>query len=147
MVNCDRAGYALAYGGESNLSLPEFLDWLADRMIYVYNESPNIDFVQSCRVRAMLCRDALEIEDFETKVRIKNNAGNLCEAYIIGTHEGYLCGDHEARMLIDQTVRWLNNNPGKIGFTRYRLDESKINIVKFADHKREYIPGCCLEIV
>lgn len=40
-------------------SLPEFLDILADRMVSVYGESPNVDFVLSCRERARLLREAV----------------------------------------------------------------------------------------
>jgi hypothetical protein len=27
----------------------EFLSWIADRLVYVYRESPNVDFVQKLR--------------------------------------------------------------------------------------------------
>ena len=30
----------------------EFLDWLADRLVYVYKESPNVDFVQKLKAIA-----------------------------------------------------------------------------------------------
>lgn len=34
-----------------------FIDWLADRMINVYNESPQMDFVQATRRYAKDLRD------------------------------------------------------------------------------------------
>lgn len=43
------------------LNTPEFLDWLADRLIHVYHESPNIDFVLSLRARAEAGRKALSL--------------------------------------------------------------------------------------
>lgn len=38
---------------------PEFLDWLADRLVMVYNEPSNIDFVRSLRKRAATMREAI----------------------------------------------------------------------------------------
>lgn len=43
----------------AQVGLPDFLDWLADRLVNVYSESPNIDFVHSCRDRAKWLRAAL----------------------------------------------------------------------------------------
>lgn len=43
----------------SQVNLPDFMDWLADRLEYVYNESPNMDFVRTCRDRAKKVRAAL----------------------------------------------------------------------------------------
>jgi hypothetical protein len=48
----------LKQGAEVNL--PDFLDWLAERMQYVYNESPNIDFIHTCRDRAKMCRKLIQ---------------------------------------------------------------------------------------
>lgn len=49
-----------ALGGELHLSTARLLDWAADRMVNVYGESENVDFVQSIRKRAALCRAALQ---------------------------------------------------------------------------------------
>lgn len=38
---------------------PDFLDWIADRLVNVYGESPNIDFVLSLRKRAEMSRAAI----------------------------------------------------------------------------------------
>lgn len=46
-----------AMGG--NPILPAFLEWLGDRLINVYGESPNMDFVQACYRRADSIRSAL----------------------------------------------------------------------------------------
>jgi len=43
----------------ASLNTPNFLDWIADRLVYVYGESPNIDFVLSLRERASAARRAL----------------------------------------------------------------------------------------
>ncbi len=40
---------------------PDFLDWLADRLINVYGESPNIDFVLALQRKAAKQRAALEL--------------------------------------------------------------------------------------
>jgi hypothetical protein len=40
----------------------DFLDWLADRLVSVYDESPNVDFVQRLRREA---RDARRREQGE----------------------------------------------------------------------------------
>lgn len=36
----------------SDMNTPDFLDWIADRLVHVYGESPNVDFVLSLRLRA-----------------------------------------------------------------------------------------------
>lgn len=36
----------------AQVNLPDFLDWLADRLVNIYQENPNVDFVLSCRSRA-----------------------------------------------------------------------------------------------
>lgn len=41
-------------------STPDFLDWVADRLVHFYGESPNVDFVLSLRERAAAGRAALE---------------------------------------------------------------------------------------
>jgi len=41
-------------GPEANIE--DFLDWIADRMIYVYKEKPNADFILSIRKRAASAR-------------------------------------------------------------------------------------------
>lgn len=48
---------SLKHGAQVNL--PDFLDWLADRLVIVYGESPNVDFVHTCRDRAKLARAVL----------------------------------------------------------------------------------------
>jgi hypothetical protein len=49
-----------ALEGESHVSTAWMLDWVADRMVKVYGESENVDFVLSIRKRAALCRVALQ---------------------------------------------------------------------------------------
>jgi len=41
------------------VNTPDFLEWLADRLVYRYGESPNIDFVLSLRERAKAGRLAM----------------------------------------------------------------------------------------
>ena len=43
----------------SQVNLPDFMDWIADRLEHVYKESPNVDFVRTCRDRAKNVRAAL----------------------------------------------------------------------------------------
>ena len=43
----------------SEINTPDFMDWIADRLVNVYGENPNIDFVQSLRYRAKLARAAI----------------------------------------------------------------------------------------
>lgn len=40
---------------------PEFLEWVADRLAYVYDEPPTTDFIFSLREKARLERDALAL--------------------------------------------------------------------------------------
>lgn len=47
---------------------PDFLDWLADRLVYVYGESPNVDFVLALRRKAMRDRSAID-RDFRVHRR------------------------------------------------------------------------------
>lgn len=42
-----------------SLNTPDFLDWVADRIVGVYGESPNTDFVLSLRDRAAAHRAAV----------------------------------------------------------------------------------------
>jgi hypothetical protein len=48
---------ALDPGGE--VSGPDFLDWIADRLVNVHGENPNVDYVQSLRKRARKARAAI----------------------------------------------------------------------------------------
>lgn len=43
----------------ASVNTPDFLDWLADRLVNIYNESPNVDFVISLRERAAWGRAAI----------------------------------------------------------------------------------------
>lgn len=43
----------------AQVNLPDFLDWIADRFVHVYGESPDVDFVHTCRDRAKLLRVAI----------------------------------------------------------------------------------------
>ena len=49
--------YAQTMG--QSLNTPDFLDWIADRMVNVYGENPNIDFIHSLRERASIGRECL----------------------------------------------------------------------------------------
>lgn len=42
-----------------NMSTPDFLDWVADRLVYQYGENPSVDFVVSLRKRAFAGRAAI----------------------------------------------------------------------------------------
>lgn len=53
---CERLREALKGGPTPG---PEFLDWIADRLVHVYGESPNVDFVLSLRERSAAARAAL----------------------------------------------------------------------------------------
>lgn len=48
---------ALTMGAQ--LNTPDLLDWVADRLVHVYGENPNVDFVQSLRLRAEAGRAAI----------------------------------------------------------------------------------------
>lgn len=48
---------------DSSKSFPAFLDWVADRFVFVYGESPNIGFVQSLREHAKRIQAALNTEE------------------------------------------------------------------------------------
>lgn len=51
----------------ATVDLPELLDWVADRMVHVYGENENIDFVLTLRHRASVCRAAIAKALGETK--------------------------------------------------------------------------------
>jgi hypothetical protein len=58
LLNRARAAEAtLTMGAQVNT--PDFLDWMAARLVHVYGESPLIDFVQSLQLRAAVMRQAL----------------------------------------------------------------------------------------
>ena len=48
---------ALTTGAQMNL--PDFLEWIAARLVKVHGEDPNVDYVQTLRHRAKLCREAI----------------------------------------------------------------------------------------
>jgi hypothetical protein len=41
-------------GPQTNLE--DFLDWIADRLVFIHGESPNVDYVLSLRKRAETAR-------------------------------------------------------------------------------------------
>ena len=43
----------------TGLDTPDFLNWVADRLVHVYGESENVDFVISLRARASAGRAAI----------------------------------------------------------------------------------------
>lgn len=43
----------------TQLNLSKFLNWIAERLIKVYRENPNIDYIISLRERAMAAEEAL----------------------------------------------------------------------------------------
>lgn len=43
----------------ASFNTPDFLDWIADRLVNVHGESPNVDYVLSLRDRAKLGRAAI----------------------------------------------------------------------------------------
>lgn len=45
------------------MNTPDFLNWVADRLVSVHGESPNVDFVLSLRERAEAMRVALPLFD------------------------------------------------------------------------------------
>jgi plasmid stabilization system protein ParE len=53
---CEEMGEALKIG---EITTPDFLDWVADRFIHVYGETPNMDFIHCLRSRSAAGRSAL----------------------------------------------------------------------------------------
>jgi hypothetical protein len=45
----------------AQVNTPDFLDWIADRLVNVYGESSHVDFVLSLRERAAVGRTAINI--------------------------------------------------------------------------------------
>ncbi len=43
----------------AEINTPDFLDWIAERLIHVHGESPHVDYVLSLRERAKAGRAAL----------------------------------------------------------------------------------------
>ena len=50
---------AAARGGNADKTTAELLEWVADRLVHVHGENPNVDYVRACRERAAMLRDAL----------------------------------------------------------------------------------------
>jgi hypothetical protein len=48
---------AVAHG---HTSLPDFIDWMADRLVNHYGDNESVDFIRSARERASLLRSAME---------------------------------------------------------------------------------------
>lgn len=55
----DRLVYA-AQGGNAEIGNVEAFRWLADRLVNVYGESPNVDFVRALRTRAAMLEVPLD---------------------------------------------------------------------------------------
>ena len=51
LLNCQTMG--------AELNTPDFLDWIADRLVKVHGENPNVDYVLSLRERAKAGRAAI----------------------------------------------------------------------------------------
>lgn len=47
----------------SQVDLPDFLSWIADRLVNIHRENPNADFVVSLRSRSQRLRGALAAYD------------------------------------------------------------------------------------
>lgn len=45
-------------GGTATSSNAEMMDWVADRLVHVHGENPNVDYVRALRERAQMLRDA-----------------------------------------------------------------------------------------
>jgi hypothetical protein len=93
----DRLYAECARGAE--VELPEFLAWLADRLVHVYGESPLVDYVQTARDRARRLRAAMDAYRAEADKR----------AYFVPA-EGVGSADHgavlaENRLLINQNKK------------------------------------------
>jgi hypothetical protein len=47
------------------LDLPSFLDWVADRLVHVHGDSPNVDFVLALKERSKRIRLAMDLYETE----------------------------------------------------------------------------------
>jgi len=52
---------SLVRGGNADKTTAELLEFMAERLVNQYGESPNVDFVHACRTRAKMLRDAERI--------------------------------------------------------------------------------------
>ena len=43
----------------AQLNTPDFLEWIADRLVHVHGENPNVDYVLTLRDRAKAGRAAI----------------------------------------------------------------------------------------
>ncbi len=64
----DRLYEACHHGAQ--VDLPGLLDWLADRLVHVYGESPNVDFVRTAKDRAKRLRLAMDIYEAERRANV-----------------------------------------------------------------------------
>ena len=47
----------------AQLDTGQFLDWLSDRLVSVYKESENVDFVRSLKARSEALKKARHVDD------------------------------------------------------------------------------------
>lgn len=85
------------------LDLPEFLEWIADRLVNVYKESPNVDFVHACR-------------NFVDKLR-QAKADSLAEVKL----------ESEAVMLLTEVCKWIDSYP--VAHSKYMLSGEEASAV------------------
>ena len=62
-----------------NITNKQFFTWLADRLVYVYDESPNVDFVLSLHERI------ISIDKMEQELIVAREKIELCK--IILAHD------------------------------------------------------------
>lgn len=55
--------YDAAMDMGAQLDTGQFLDWLSDRLVSVYKESENVDFVRSLKARSEALKEARHVDD------------------------------------------------------------------------------------
>lgn len=69
------------------MSDKEFLDWIIDRLVHVYNESPHVDFIH--RLRKISDKlDYLEKNNYHTTISQADYVKNMKDSYDEGFSDG-----------------------------------------------------------
>ena len=69
---------------------PEFLDWMANRLINVYGEKENVDFVIALRRKSQKIKEAIELVDQFSKTKKDKKFKQTCFASIVKKSKKHL---------------------------------------------------------
>lgn len=84
------------------MSNPEFLNWLADRLVHLYGESDNVDFV--LKLRELAKSPKIEAGDI---IYNRAESNELRDELIKLRNDALVNGDFNTAVRLSHTVAWM----------------------------------------